>query len=156
MDWGKVTMEELLENCKPLLDEHAATVIETVQEQATGLEAKVEELTATIATLTEEKGAAEAKVVAAVDAVAGLELKLKVAKAAHIGSISRAVYDELSQNVKTEADIATNLVEAKEKAMTLVLAAAGEGVAKGLALVEEDDGEPELSEEAKTILARSV
>jgi len=154
MDWENVTLEELLENCKALLDEHAATVVEAVQERATGLEGKVEELTSTIATLTEEKEAAEAKALEAVDAVADMELKLEVAKAAHIGSISKMVFEELSQSVHTEEDIAKNLVEAKEKAMTLVLASAGEGLVKGKADVGGDDEDDvELTEEAKKVLA---
>jgi len=159
MDWNKVTMEELLENCKPLLDEHTATVVGAVQERATELEGKVEELTATVAALTEQKEAAEAKAVEAVEGVADLELKLEVAKAAHIGSISKMVYEELSQKVQAEGDIAASLAEAKEKAMTLVLASAGDGLAKGKTDIdEEEDGgaEPKLSEEAEVILARSA
>ena len=159
MDWEKVTMEELLENCKPLLDEHAATVVEAVQEKATGFEGQIEELTATIATLTEEKEVAEGKSVEAVEAVADMELKLEVARAAHVGSISKMVYEELVENVQTREDIAANLASAKEKAMTLVLASAGDGLAKGLATVDEEgagDIEPKLTEDAKTILARCL
>ena len=156
MDWDKVTLEELLENCKPLLDEHTAPIVEAGQVKATELESTVEELNATIATLTEEKESAEEKAVEAVDAVAGIELKLKVAEAAHIGGISRIVFEELGKVVKTEEDIAENLASAKEKAMTLVLASADGGQAKGLAQVEEDGGEIKLSEEAKTILDRCV
>jgi len=156
MDWDKVTLEELLENCKPLLDEHTAPIVEAGQVKATELESTVEELNATIVTLTEEKESAEAKAVEAVDAVAGIELKLKVAEAAHIGGISRIVFEELGKVVKTEEDIAENLASAKEKAMTLVLASADGGQAKGLAQVEEDGGEIKLSEEAKTILDRCV
>ena len=153
MDWEEVTLEDLLENCKGLLDEYAATVVAAAQEQAQG---KLEELTSAVATLTEEKGALVAdteKLSEAEDKLKELELKVKVAEAAHIGSIAQTVYEGLSEKVKKEEDIAEFLTEEKHKAMAVALAGIGDGEPKGKARIEddEDDDEP-LTEERKKIL----
>jgi len=157
MDWEKVTLEDLVENCKQLLDGYAATIVEAVQEQN---QEKVGALETSVQVLTEEKDKSQKEAADAAEQatgsatqIAGLELKLKIAEAAQIGSMSKLVFEELTEKVKTEEDIATHLTEAKEKAMALVLSSVGDGIPKGTTDVGDDDKEPELTEEAQKVLS---
>lgn len=167
MNWEEVTLEELLEHCGPLLQEHAATLVEAVQAQVTELQGVVEDMEAAIAVLDEENATAEEKLATAetdakgaiAEAIEALELELEIAKAAHVGSMSRTVFEELKANVESKEQIADNLAAAREKAMTLVLASASAGKAKGQTRFEdedEDDDDEPMTEEAKKVLSLSL
>ena len=168
MDWEKVTLEELLENAKPLMDEYAATMVEATQEQvasvaeasleqAATLQEQVDALGQKVTLLVEEKEAlVEGQSVVAAKA-AGLELKLALAEAAHIGKMAKMVYAELSEGVTSVDQLPEKLAGARDKAMMLVLSSIGEGEAKGQASFEDAEGdgedeEPQMTEEAKKIL----
>jgi len=159
MDYEKLTMEELLEHRKDLLDAHAASVQEAMQVKVDEAEAKTgevqglldESLAANTAVL-EEKTAASESVSAAGVKIDELGLKLKIAEAANFGGMAGLVLEELTEKVTCEEDIPKYLKEAKDKAMTAILGQASAGAAKGVTEFVEEEKEPEMTEEFRTIL----
>jgi len=156
MDYEKITMEELLEHRKDLLDEHAAAVQEAMQVKVDEAEARVAEVEAKLQekvgeydTLLEEKGVISE---AAEGQVKDLALKLKIAEAANFGGMSEIVLEELTKKVKCEEDIEKYLKEAKDKAMTVILGRASTASAKGQTLFTEEDNEPKLDAVQRGIL----
>jgi hypothetical protein len=184
MDWKNVTLEELQTNRQDLLDGFAADAIEAAKAQLaeevkkalaekviaetarTAAEAQLAEIAKKVSdgeqetqVVTEEHDKVKAALVAKDAEIASLNLKLAIARAAHIGTIPQAVYATLVEEVKTEADIARLLPGARNKAMTAHLSGeVGSGVGKGITHFEaatEEAGIPDekLAEGAQKILS---
>lgn len=161
MVYEELTLKDLLERRKDLLDEYAASVKEALEAAATGDAPKaLAELQKTHNAVLEEKEAALGKVAALEVEAAKLKLDLAIEAAAQIG-VGKMVAEELRANVKAEADIASLLPAARDKALALVLASgreqvAGKGVsrfAEGEGDEDEDDEADVLTEEQKTIIS---
>jgi hypothetical protein len=168
MEWDKLTLEELTEHRKDLLDQHTASVVEALQAQVlataspelAAAQEKLAEAEVVQAKLVEEKLALE-------KSIADDILKDKIATAARFGTMSQIVYEELCKAVKTEEDIAKLLPSIRDKAMSVVLSGAQpqnarpiSGSAKPPVVEEADPGqeveeEVEMTEEARKILRLS-
>jgi len=128
VEWTKVTLEDLIKNVKPLLDEFAATAIE-----ASDLGNAKSAAEAQVATLTQEKAALSAQVAdfqsKASDAVAALEeLKLRqaLAEASLIGA-GRAIYARLQTDVKNLEELSAKLPAIRAEALSAFLVSASKG-----------------------------
>lgn len=164
MDWTQVTLEDLISNCKALLDEYAASIVEAAQagmesEKVTELETTLAEKDKALAEVTEQANAAVEKVGALEENTKKLTLDLKVAEAAHVGVMAKYIAEELRGQVACEEDIGKLLPEVKQRALALVLNEGITGTAKGRSSFSEDgegsqtDEGPELTEEAKKVLS---
>lgn len=187
MEWKDLTLEGLQANRQDLLDAFAADAIEATkaqlaEEAKTAIAAKDEAITAKTAaeaqladiaknvsdaeqaakTITEERDAAKTTVAAKETEIVALKLKVAIAEAAHIGTIPKAVYASLVEEVKVEDDIARLLPGARSKAMIAHLSGdVGVGNARGQThfdeAVTEEAGVPaEISADADHILALCI
>lgn len=152
MDYEKLTMEELLEHRKDLLDAHAASVQEAMQVKVDEAEAERVKAAGLLEERVNENAAFSESISAAGIKIDELGLKLKIAEAANFGGMAGLVLEELTEKVTCEEDIPKYLKEAKDKAMTAILGQASSGTAKGVTEFVEEPKEPELTEEFRTIL----
>lgn len=163
MDWTLVTLEDLISNCKPLLDEYAASILEAHQagmesEKVKELEATLQEKDKALAEVTEQVTTAAEKVATLEEETKKLTLGIKVAEAAQVGAMAKYIAEELQGKVTCEEDIAKMLPEIKQRALALVLNEGVSGKAKGQSSFEDDkgsdtEGDVELTEEAKKVLS---
>jgi len=147
--WEELTLEELLENRKDLLDDHVATMLETVTVQQEATQAELDAAKVELET-------AQAKIVALKEApetneedaarIASLELDLAIEQAAQIG-VGREIAAALKEGVTTIEDIPKVLAAVREEAFMRALAGQNRpGIAKGQAAFEEDDAATEDSD----------
>jgi len=149
--WEELTLEAVLENRKDLLDDHVATMLETVNVQ---FEAERAELEAAKAELETTKTELETALAATPDTtesatrIAALELDLAIEQAAQIG-VGREIALALREGAATIESIPAVLAEVREEAFMRALSGPSDrGEPKGQARFKkkEEEGDEDASE----------
>jgi len=144
--WEELTLEAVLENRKDLLDDHVATMLETVNVQLESERAELEAAKAELETTKTELETALAATSGATEAatrIKGLELDLAIEQAAQIG-VGKEIALALHEGASTIEAIPAVLAEVREEAFMRALSSSlDRGVAKGKARFEKKEEEDE-------------
>lgn len=133
MDWSKVTLEDLKQNCEALLAEYT-----------TDLVGRVEALTTENATL---KGQVESNDTETLRTqMAEQAFELAKAKACLTG-VSKKLFELVSAQVTTAEDIPAKVAELRAEAINSFIPVADEGTPKGKTRIKDEDDEDEEEEE---------
>jgi len=115
MDWQNVTLEDLVQNCPQILADYVADIV-------AGKERELEEkYKATLEEANAKLQEALAKTKALGDELATMRLSLRVAEAAHIGSVPKFVAEKLRDVVKSEEDVGKYLPDILQQAFRTAL-----------------------------------
>jgi len=133
--WEELTLEELLENRKDLVDAHVASMLEALTDKNTELQEALDTALAVPGEQTER--------------VKELELDLAIEQAAQIG-VGKNIAKALREEVKTVEEIPGALGAIREQALRVVLASqpVGKTTVKGEADPQELEDEEDDAEEA--------
>jgi len=147
MDFDKLTVEELVEARKDLLDGYVATVLEAVTAEHQNTVTQLEEVTAQLEQMTIELEAAKTANVAPAEEMAALQLRLAIQEAAQIG-VGREIAAALTQEVTSVEQIPAMLAAIRDEAIMRAISQSPiGGQAKGKARVKaaeaNDDDEDE-------------
>jgi hypothetical protein len=164
MEWGELTLEELVANRQDLLDEHVASVTEVLNQKVQDLEAQLVEaqkVTTEDLVPLADKTALEVKVAEMLAELSTLRLEVAIEYAAQIG-VGRKIVEELKSKVKIIEDIDKMLPNARSRALALVLSGvapspvtAARGVVHEEQVEVNEDGtvdDDELTEEQRDIM----
>ena len=119
IEWEELTIEELLENRRDLVDSHVATQLEVLTTQRTTL---TEELAAVKA----ELESAQAALVAQPERIAELELDLAIEQASQI-SVGKEIAQLLHERVTAIEQIPEMAAAARDEAITRVISSSASG-----------------------------
>jgi len=167
MDMKELTAAQLLAERPDLVAELTASALEPVSAQLEDIKPKLAKLEASETAWTGDKTALVKKLSDLETTLTNAQLRLKIAEAAHIGQLSRTIYESLQVTVKSEADIPGALRDARDKALIEFTAGIQSGDSRKTAEIkgvqnvveaanstqtEKDDQEPPLTEEFEKIL----
>lgn len=148
INWEELTIEELLEHRKDIVDAHLATQLEVLTTQRAAVEAE-------LARVKTELESAQAAAIAQPVRIAELELKLAIEQAAQIG-VGKEIAKVLHERVTDVEQLPNAAKAAREEAIARVLAsgAPGAGNARGASRPPEPpDADPNANDADESALS---